>query len=115
MGHSISETVRQLQFSKSTMSRVYPKYKDDGQKTSDRANCKGRHTLSKWTVQRWLHRMGFGSRLSMRVPRLNARHWAARLAWAKENRDWNVEGWKRVAWSDESRFHLLNCDGRLRI
>ncbi|GFY26318.1 transposable element Tc1 transposase [Trichonephila clavipes] len=40
-------------------------------------------TVSKWTMQRSLHRMGFD--------------------------------WKRVAWSDESRFRLLNADGRLRI
>ncbi|GFV48188.1 uncharacterized protein TNCV_3554671 [Trichonephila clavipes] len=33
----------------------------------------------------------------------------------QENKDWRVEDWKRVAWSDESRFQLLNADGRLRI
>ncbi|GFU87703.1 uncharacterized protein TNCV_1701471 [Trichonephila clavipes] len=26
-----------------------------------------------------------------------------------------VDDWKRVAWSDESQFRLLNADGRLRI
>ncbi|GFU87840.1 hypothetical protein TNCV_963961 [Trichonephila clavipes] len=30
-------------------------------------------------------------------------------------RDWNVEDWKRVACREESRFQLLNTDGRLRI
>ncbi|GFU69450.1 hypothetical protein TNCV_2282191 [Trichonephila clavipes] len=44
------------------------------------------------------------SRQPTRVPLLNARHRAARLAWAREHRDWNLENWKRVAWSDESRF-----------
>ncbi|GFU41291.1 HTH_Tnp_Tc3_2 domain-containing protein [Trichonephila clavipes] len=87
---------------------------DDGQKTSDQANCKGQlalavrgerrlgrivHsqrsqtlaqitnqlndgascTISKWTVQRSLHRMSFGSRRPTGVPLLNARHRAARL------------------------------------
>ncbi|GFU78487.1 transposable element Tcb1 transposase [Trichonephila clavipes] len=46
--------------------------------------------------------MGFGSRRPTRVPLLNARHRPARLAWARERRDWIVEDWKRVAWSDES-------------
>ncbi|GFX33108.1 uncharacterized protein TNCV_5042761 [Trichonephila clavipes] len=59
--------------------------------------------------------MGFGSRRPSRVPLLNARHRAARLARVREHRDWSVESWKRVAWSDESRFRLLIADGRLRI
>ncbi|GFT31492.1 uncharacterized protein TNCV_608981 [Trichonephila clavipes] len=59
--------------------------------------------------------MGFGSRRPTTVSLLNARHPAACLAWAREHRDWSVEDWKRVAWSDESRFRLLNADGRLRI
>lgn len=150
MGHSISEIVRQLGFSRSTVSRVYQEYMDGGKKTSDRANCKGQlaltvrgerrlrrivrsqrsqtlaqittqlndgasRTVSKRTVQRSLHRMGFGSRRPTRVPLLYTCHRAARLAWAREHRDWSVEDWKRVAWSDESRFRLLNADGRLRI
>ncbi|GFV13614.1 HTH_Tnp_Tc3_2 domain-containing protein [Trichonephila clavipes] len=56
-------------------------------------------TVSKWTVQRSLQRMGFGSRQPTRIPLFNARHRAAHLAWAKY-RDWSVEDWKRVAWSD---------------
>ncbi|GFV65302.1 transposable element Tc1 transposase [Trichonephila clavipes] len=59
--------------------------------------------------------MGFGSRRHRRVSLLNARHRAERLSWAREYRDWSVEDWKRVAWSDESRFRLLKPDGRLRI
>ncbi|GFU17575.1 HTH_Tnp_Tc3_2 domain-containing protein [Trichonephila clavipes] len=88
---------------------------DGGQKTSDRANCKGQlvltvrgerklrrivpnlrsqtltqtttllndgasRTVNKRTVQRSLHRMGFESNRPTRVPLLNARHRAARLA-----------------------------------
>ncbi|GFW53169.1 transposable element Tc1 transposase [Trichonephila clavipes] len=49
--------------------------------------------------------MGFGSRRPTRVPLLNARHWAACFAWAREHRDWSVEDRKRVVWSDEYRFH----------
>ncbi|GFV26220.1 uncharacterized protein TNCV_3150201 [Trichonephila clavipes] len=54
--------------------------------------------------------MGFRSRRSTKVPLLNARHRAARLFWSREHRDW-----KRVAWSDESRFRLPKIDRRLRI
>ncbi|GFW26438.1 HTH_Tnp_Tc3_2 domain-containing protein [Trichonephila clavipes] len=41
-----------------------------------------------------LHRMGFGSRRSTRVPLSNAHHQAACLACAREHRDWSVEDWK---------------------
>ncbi|GFV86407.1 uncharacterized protein TNCV_1469691 [Trichonephila clavipes] len=37
------------------------------------------------------------------------------LVWAREHRNWCVEDWKRVTWSDESRFRLLNANGTLRI
>ncbi|GFU64688.1 HTH_Tnp_Tc3_2 domain-containing protein [Trichonephila clavipes] len=72
-------------------------------------------TVSKWTAQSSLHRMGFESRRPKRVPLLNARHWAACLAWGREHKDWSVNDWIRVAWSDEFRLQLLNADGRLRI
>ncbi|GFV81054.1 transposable element Tcb2 transposase [Trichonephila clavipes] len=72
-------------------------------------------TVSKETVQRSLHRTGFGSRRPTRVPLLNACYRAAHPAWAREHRDWSVEDWKRVAWGGEFRFRLLNVDGRLEI
>ncbi|GFV81713.1 HTH_Tnp_Tc3_2 domain-containing protein [Trichonephila clavipes] len=46
MGHSISEIVRQLGFSRSAVSREYQEYMDDGQKTSDQTNCKGQLALA---------------------------------------------------------------------
>ncbi|GFX45053.1 uncharacterized protein TNCV_3431021 [Trichonephila clavipes] len=46
MGHSVSEIVRQLGFSRSRVSRVYQEYMDGGQKTSDRTNCKGQLALT---------------------------------------------------------------------
>ncbi|PRD21338.1 UNVERIFIED_CONTAM: hypothetical protein NCL1_51997 [Trichonephila clavipes] len=126
MGHSISEIVRQLGFSWSTVSKVYQGYMDGGQKSSDRANFKGQlaftvhcerrlrrivhsqrsqalaqitlqlnvgasRTVNKRTAQRSLNRMGFGSRRPTRVPLLNACYQSARLAWAKEYRDWSVD------------------------
>ncbi|GBM09781.1 hypothetical protein AVEN_101819-1 [Araneus ventricosus] len=72
-------------------------------------------TVSKRTVQRSFHRMGFGSRRPMRVPLLNTRHRAARLAWAREHREWTLEDWKRAAWSEESRFRLLHAYAQIAI
>ncbi|GFU45845.1 HTH_Tnp_Tc3_2 domain-containing protein [Trichonephila clavipes] len=115
MCDSIPELVRQLGFSRSTVSRVYQEYMDGGQKTSDQADCKGQlaltvrgerwlrrivrsqrsptlaqittqlndgasRTVSKRTVQQSLLRIIFGSRRPTRIPLLNARHQAGRLA-----------------------------------
>ncbi|GFT53268.1 HTH_Tnp_Tc3_2 domain-containing protein [Trichonephila clavipes] len=46
MGHSIFEIVRELRFSRSTISRVDQEYMDGGQKTSDQVNCKGQLALT---------------------------------------------------------------------
>ncbi|GFS79110.1 HTH_Tnp_Tc3_2 domain-containing protein [Trichonephila clavipes] len=73
------------------------------------------HTVSKRIVQRSLPRMGFESCRPTRVPLLNARHRAANLCGGREHRGWSVGDWKRVASSDDSRFRLLNANGRLRI
>ncbi|GFX82731.1 HTH_Tnp_Tc3_2 domain-containing protein [Trichonephila clavipes] len=52
-----------------------------------RLNDGARRRVSKWTVPLSFHRMGFGSRRPTRVPLLNARHQAVRLAWGREQRN----------------------------
>lgn len=59
--------------------------------------------------------MGFRSRRPARVPLLSQTNRKRRLLWALERRNWTVEDWKKVAWSDESRFVLHHADGRIRI
>ncbi|GFV00191.1 transposable element Tcb2 transposase [Trichonephila clavipes] len=36
----------------------------------------------------------------------------SKLAWARKNRDWSVEDWNQVAWSDESRRETENMASR---
>ncbi|GFW13741.1 uncharacterized protein TNCV_2105651 [Trichonephila clavipes] len=55
MGRSISEIVRRLRFSRSTVSRVYQGCMDGGQKTSDWANCKQQLALTV-RAERWFRR-----------------------------------------------------------
>ncbi|GFT84227.1 transposable element Tc1 transposase [Trichonephila clavipes] len=74
------------------------------------------------TVQHSLHCMGFKIRRPTRIPLLNACHWAAHLAWAREHRDWIVEDWKQqdnksrlaTRWLDEhfSDFSVINWPPR---
>ncbi|GBL98023.1 Transposable element Tc1 transposase [Araneus ventricosus] len=59
--------------------------------------------------------MGLCSRRPTRVPLLTKRHRELRLEWSREHRDWTTDEWKRVAWTDESRFLIHNVDGRVRL
>ncbi|GBM53193.1 Transposable element Tc1 transposase [Araneus ventricosus] len=71
--------------------------------------------VSEHTVQRTLLDMGLCSRRPTRVPLLTKRHRQLRLQWAREHRDWTMDEWKRVAWSDESQFRIHHADGRVRV
>ncbi|KFM65621.1 Transposable element Tcb1 transposase, partial [Stegodyphus mimosarum] len=67
------------------------------------------------TVQQTLLDMGLRSKGPTRVPLLTKRHRQLCLRWAREHRDWSMDQWERVAWSDESRFVNHHVDGRVRI
>ncbi|GBN01329.1 hypothetical protein AVEN_24147-1 [Araneus ventricosus] len=71
-------------------------------------------SVSEHTVQWTLLYMGLCSRRPTRVPLLTKRHPQLRLQWAREHQDWTMDEWKRVAWSDESRFLIHHVDGRVR-
>ena len=38
-----------------------------------------------------------------------------RPEYAQEHRDWRMREWKFLLFTDESRFHLSTCDGRVRV
>jgi len=71
--------------------------------------------VSKSTIRRRLRDMGYNSRIAVHKPLLSNKNIRDRLAWAKEKRDWSLENWKKVVWSDESRFTLFKNDGRIRV
>ncbi|GBM86274.1 hypothetical protein AVEN_72161-1 [Araneus ventricosus] len=72
-------------------------------------------SVSEHTVQRTLLDMGLCSRRPTRVPLLTKRYCQLRLQWAREHRDLTMDEWKRVSWSDESRFLIHHVDGRVRV
>ncbi|KAK1792955.1 hypothetical protein P4O66_001678 [Electrophorus voltai] len=45
------------------------------------------------------------------VSEANQQKW---LQFAMEHKDWTLEQWKKVMWSDEYRFTLFQSDGRIR-
>ena len=34
-----------------------------------------------------------------------------RLRWANEHKDWTIDDWKRVVWSDETKINRFGSDG----
>ena len=71
--------------------------------------------MSQSTVHRTLLRMGLRIRRLVRVPMITPVHRRKRLQWEHEHRNWTLEQWKKVAWSDESHFLLDHVDGRVRV
>ena len=53
--------------------------------------------------------------MAARKPLLSARNRKARLDFASEYRDWTVEQWRQVLWSDESSVELFDCRRRVYV
>uniref|UniRef100_A0AAR2LKA7 Transposase Tc1-like domain-containing protein n=1 Tax=Pygocentrus nattereri TaxID=42514 RepID=A0AAR2LKA7_PYGNA len=60
------------------------------------------NTISKRTTCGTLKKMGYSSRRPYRVPLLSAKNRKLRLQFTRAHRNWTIEVWKNVAWSDKS-------------
>lgn len=67
------------------------------------------------TIRKYLHENGLRACKACEKPLLKESHIMARLKWCKERCEWGDDEWKRIVWSDESRFALFNSDGRQRV
>ena len=45
-------------------------------------------------------------------PVLSQKHRKERMDFAIRYKDWTLEDWKRVVWSDETKINCLGSDGR---
>lgn len=68
--------------------------------------------VSTQSIRRALKRNGLHSRVCRKKPLLRKIHRQNRLAFAKKYKNWTVEDWKKVIWSDESKFNVFGSDGR---
>jgi transposase len=55
------------------------------------------------------------SRRLIKHSQLTLRHRHARFDWSHDHLEWTIRTWRRVHWSDESRFLLRPTDGRARV
>lgn len=53
--------------------------------------------------------------VAKKKPKLQPRHIAARLQFARNHIDWTAAEWSRVVWSDESKFTVYRSRGRLFV
>jgi hypothetical protein len=71
--------------------------------------------LHPMTVRRRLAAAGLNGRIARRKPFISAKNRQRRLQWARDHANWTVQDWKKVVWSDESKFSRTGSDGRLYI
>jgi transposase len=64
------------------------------------------------TVRRALKQAGMKAVVKRKKPLLRPRHIRERLAFAQRHKDWTVDDWKRVIWSDETKINRFGSDGR---
>lgn len=74
-----------------------------------------RRQISTKTVRRRLRSDGYFCRRPIKRPLLTREHKRLRLAWCQARRRWNLANWRKIHWSDESRFLFSMVDGRVRV
>lgn len=75
----------------------------------------GSKTISSRTMRRELKDLHLNSCASTRKPLVSKVNRKKRLQFAKEHKNWTVQQWSNIMWSDESRFTLFQHDGRVRV
>ncbi|GFU81621.1 transposable element Tcb2 transposase [Trichonephila clavipes] len=71
--------------------------------------------ISRFTVNRRLHGGGLFARRPVRCVPLTPAHRRRRSLWCREHRNWRDNEWRRVLFTDESRFSLSSDSHRILI
>ncbi|KAL7828173.1 hypothetical protein AOLI_G00313250 [Acnodon oligacanthus] len=71
--------------------------------------------LSAQTIRNRLHAANLRSHQAARRPAMTALHRQARLRWCRQHMHWNLNMWRKVLFSDESRFCLRKLDRRVKV
>ncbi|CAJ0836974.1 9468_t:CDS:1, partial [Entrophospora sp. SA101] len=63
----------------------------------------------------YLHGEGYYSRAALRKPFVSEVNQKKRFSWCRERKNWNINDWNNIIWSDESKFNLYYSDGWQRV
>ncbi|XP_054720704.1 uncharacterized protein LOC129230330 [Uloborus diversus] len=75
----------------------------------------GSKTISQRTIPQEVLKSGVRICVAIRKPFVSAINRRKRLQFANDHKNWTVNYWGKVMWSDESRFMLFQNDGRVRV
>lgn len=67
------------------------------------------------TVRNRIHEQGFRGRTVRKKPFLSNKHMKRRLDFAKKYANMPLSFWKKIIWSDESKFNLKSSDGIQKV
>ena len=71
--------------------------------------------VSDQTIRNRLKSNGFNERIARKRHLLSKSHKFKLLSWANEHKNWTIEDWKKVLWSDETKINLFGSDGITRV
>lgn len=86
-----------------------------GQQLQAQLNSGHSTQVSVSTVKRRLRAAGLTGRVAARKPLLRRQNKTKRLAWAMKHRHWTTEDWKKVLWTDESKFQIFGSSRRIFV
>ena len=86
-----------------------------GQQLQAQLNTGRSKEVSVSTVKRRHRAAGLTGRVAVRKPLLRWQNKKKRLAWAMKRRQWTTENWKKVLWTDESKFEIFGSSRRVCV
>ena len=69
-------------------------------------------SISAQTVHCNLREFGLQPVVKRKHPLLKAHHRRERLNWAERCKEFTLEDWKRILWTDETKINCLGSDGK---
>ncbi|CAB5377066.1 unnamed protein product [Rhizophagus irregularis] len=121
--YSPSDLARKYKVSVSTITRLYEKFQKT-KSVKDLPKTGRPHLLTQRTERRaaryiisgecstTVQKNDLKSMIKVKKPLLLPRHKKARYEFAKKYKHWSIDDWKKVVWSDESKFNVFGSDGR---
>lgn len=71
--------------------------------------------VSRSTISRRLKENGLIGRVAVRKPLLRKQNIKKRLKFALEHRSWTVDDWKKVLWTDESKYEIFGTKRKMYV
>lgn len=78
-------------------------------------NSNRNRSVSVTTVKRRLRAAGLMGRVAVRKPLLRQQNRRKRLQWAKAHKNWTLEDWTKVLWTDESKYEVFGSRRRIFV